>query len=75
MRSIDHAPRKARLPLQPTTLDELTDALTGDEIHRSDFLLRLFQPGFVGKAQWEFTSADFRTVRRVMLIAQNCPVG
>ena len=75
MRSIDHAPRKARLPVQPDSFDSLTDALTNDEIQRSDFLLRLFHPRLVDKEQWKFTPADFQAVRRVMSIAQNCPAG
>ena len=73
MRSIDHAPRKARLPLQPDSFDSLTDALTNDEICRGHFLLRLFQPRLVEKAQGKFTPADFQAVRRVMVIAQHCP--
>ena len=75
MGRINHAPRKARLPLQPRSFDDLTATLTNDEIHRSDFLLRLFQPRLVEKEQWRFTPADFQAVRRVMVIAQHCPVG
>ena len=75
MGRINHAPRKARLPLQPRSFDDLTATLTNDEICRGHFLMRLLQPGFVGKPQWQFTPADFRAVRQLMQTAIDCPQG